>query len=307
MNKFIHSNNEWGSLKSVILGTATNAHWPVHCPAFRNLEKTTKWVDSPVPSGRVDQKIVDETNEDLEIFKQILESLDVVVYRPLDLDFESFDGMYNYCPRDRVLIVGNVAIDAPMLYPTRTKEIEAIRDFIPGTVISCLEPDTTFDAANICRLGKDLLYLVSDSGNIAGAEWLQAVLPDYHVHILDNIYNGVHIDSTIVPVREGLVVLNSDRIHKDNIPPPLKDWDKIWIGSDEIVSQGFVGYPYASKYIALNFLTVNQNLVICDPHQKELRKRLELHGVDSIGVNLRHSRTLGGGHHCVTLDLWRSL
>jgi N-dimethylarginine dimethylaminohydrolase len=302
----LSSSNEWDPLKEVILGTATNAHWPVKCPSFRNLEKTTSWKETPVPSGPVNQKIIDETNEDLDIFEKTLKSLGVVVHRPNNLNFASFDGMYNYCPRDRVLVVGNVVIDAPMLYPTRTKEIDAIRDFIPGTVINCLEPDATFDAANICRLGQDLLYLVSESGNVSGAKWLQAVLPGYRVHILDNIYKGVHIDSTIVPVREGLVVLNSDRIHRDNIPAPLKDWDKIWISGDQIVAQDFVEYPYASKYIALNFLTINPNLVICDPHQRELRKALSQHGVDTIGVELRHSRTLGGGHHCVTLDLWRS-
>jgi N-dimethylarginine dimethylaminohydrolase len=162
-----------------------------------------------------------------------------------------------------------------------------------------------FDAANICRLGNDLLYLVSESGNRQGAEWLREVLPNHKIHLLDNIYSGVHIDSTISPVREGLVVLNADRITNDNIPNVLKSWDKIWISGDEIVPQKFIGYPYASKYIALNFLTVNSNLIICDPAQVKLRQKLSRHNVDSIGVELRHSRTLGGGHHCVTLDLMR--
>ena len=66
-----------------------------------------------------------------------------------------------------------------------------------------------------------------------------------------------------------------------------------------------MGYPYASKYIALNFLTINPNLIICDPHQFYLRTELEKYNVESIGIELRHSRTLGGGHHCVTLDLVR--
>lgn len=301
----INSNNEWSPLKEVILGTATNAHWPAKCPNFRNLEKTTGWTETPVPQGPVDKKIVNETNEDLEKFREALESLDIRVYRPKDLDFESFDGMYNYCPRDRVLIVGNQVIDAPMLYPTRKKELSAIEHLLGNKFITCVDKDATFDAANICRIGKDLLYLVSESGNKKGAEWLQNVLPNHRVHILDNIYKGVHIDSTIVPVREGLVVLNADRINEKNIPPPLKTWDKIWISENDIVTQDFVNYPYASKYIALNFLTINPYLVICDPKQTYLRHRLAEHGVESIGVDLRHSRTLGGGHHCVTLDLYR--
>lgn len=305
--KLLNSYNEWDPLKEVIVGSATNAHWPKDCSAFRNLEKTTKWTMSPVPAGPVESWIVKEANEDLEVLSKTLESLGVKVHRPRNLDFESFDGMYNYCPRDRVLIIGDKVVDAPMLYPTRKKEIEAIAEYLSGTLISCVDSAVTFDAANICRLGKDLLYLVSDSGNRAGGQWLQNILGDeYKVHILENIYSGVHIDSTISPVREGLVVLNADRINESNVPEPLRSWDKIWIHGDQLHEQQFCQYPYASKYIGLNFLTVDPTTVICDPKQTYLRTQLEKYNVKTIGVDLRHSRTLGGGHHCVTLDLART-
>jgi len=241
----IRSYNEWDPLQEVILGTATNAHWPVSCPAFRNLENITAWKETPVPSGCVEQRIVDETNEDLENFKQTLESLSVKVHRPKDLDFQSFDGMYNYCPRDRVLIIGDKAIDAPMLYPTRTKEIDAI-DHLLDNVLHVDDDTAKFDAANICRLNDDILYLISESGNRNGAVWLEKIFPTHRIHILDNIYSGVHIDSTISPIREGLVVLNADRINESNLPSVFKSWDKIWVSGDDIVPQGFEGYPYAS-------------------------------------------------------------
>jgi len=302
----INSHNEWNKLGTIIVGTATNAHWPTHCPVFRTQEITTKWKETPVPKGSVDQLVINETNEDLDYFVSVLENLDVTVHRPKDLDFKEFDGMYNYCPRDRLLVIGDKVIDAPMVYPTRTKEIEALQHLIDSDIITCDDPEATFDAANICRLGKDLLYLVSESGNIKGAEWLQKTLgKDYTVHILDKQYAGVHIDSTISPVQDGLVVLNGDRINENNLPEIFKNWNKIYIKSEDIVPQGFIDYPYASKYIALNFLTVNPNLVICDPNQKVLRDSLDKMNVETVGVELRHSRTLGGGHHCVTLDLER--
>jgi N-dimethylarginine dimethylaminohydrolase len=258
-----------------------------------------------VPAGPVSKQIIDETNEDLDNFKNCLKSLGIKVLRPKDLNFQEFDGMYNYCPRDRVLIVGDQIIDAPMLYPTRKKELSAIEHLFDKSIIACTASDAIFDAANVCRLGKDLLYLISESGNRKGAEYLQQILPDHTIHILDNIYSGVHIDSTISPVREGLVVLNADRINSNNLPEIFKSWEKIWMSGDDIIPQSFVGYPYASKYIALNFLTINPNLIICDPKQSHLRKELSKHNVESIGIELRHSRTLGGGHHCVTLDLVR--
>ena len=50
---------------------------------------------------------------------------------------------------------------------------------------------------------------------------------------------------------------------------------------------------------------INPDLAIIDPKQETLRKKLDAHGVESIGVDLTESRTLGGGHHCVTLDTLR--
>ena len=38
------------------------------------------------------------------------------------------------------------------------------------------ENEILFEAANTVRMGKDLLYLVSSSGNYKGAKWLQSVL-----------------------------------------------------------------------------------------------------------------------------------
>lgn len=299
--------NEWNPLKKIIVGDATNAHWPKHCPAFRKLEKTTKWIQTPVPSGPVSEKIINEANQGLQELCSVLSDNGVEVLRPNVLDFPSFDGMYNYCPRDRALVLDEFIIDAPMLYPTRTKEIEAIEKYFDRPVVTCMDQNCKFDAANICRLGKDLLYLISESGNSAGARWLKNLVEPfgYKVHILDNIYSGVHIDSTISPVREGLVVLNADRINEDNLPSVFKKWDKIYLGKEDIVEQSFIRYPYASNYIALNFLALNPSTIICDPKQDRLRDRLQKFNVDTIGVELRHSRTLGGGHHCVTLDLIR--
>jgi len=303
----IYSVNEWDQLKRIVVGSATNAHWPVQCPIFRNQEKTTLWKETPVPAGPVDENIILEANKDLDNFSSILKNYGVVVERPTELDFHLFDGMYNYCPRDRLLIVGDKVIDAPMLYPTRKKEIEALNHLLDTEIIICNDPEATFDAANICRLGKDLLYLVSESGNIKGAKWLQETLGSkYTVHILDNLYSGVHIDSTISPVREGLVVVNGDRINSNNMPSVFKKWDVISISGKDLVAQPFIDYPYASKYIALNFLAINPNTVVCDQFQTVLRNELEKKNIETIGCELRHSRTLGGGHHCVTLDLERN-
>ena len=39
--------------------------------------------------------------------------------------------------------------------------------------------------------------------------------------------------------------------------------------------------------------------------QVKLRKLLQKHKIDSVPLQIRHSRTLGGSFHCVTTDIWR--
>ena len=38
--------------------------------------------------------------------------------------------------------------------------------------------EPAFDAANVLRLGRDLIYLVSATGNELGGHWLQSILGD---------------------------------------------------------------------------------------------------------------------------------
>jgi glycine amidinotransferase/scyllo-inosamine-4-phosphate amidinotransferase 1 len=158
------------------------------------------------------------------------------------------------------------------------------------------------DAANILRLGDSMLMLESASGNRAAYDWMCQHFP--HVPIeLCNFYSGVHIDSTVVALREGLVLLNGSRVNDANCPKIFADWQKIYV--TDVVPQEFYQYPYASKWIGLNMLSIDSDTVIVDAAQTDLIRTLEQRKFTVIPLALRHSRTLGGGFHCVTLDLVR--
>lgn len=305
MDDNVYSVNEWDPLRRVLVGTATHANWSSD-PEFQAAMAAAPWKDSRIVAGPVDAAITQRANESLDLLAETLTSLGVEVVRPTPRDYAALDEMSGYSPRDNVLIIGNQVILAPMAYPHRRREWEALSHaWGPDPVV--VPPSTVaFDAANVCRLGQDLLYLVSPTGSKEGATWLQEYLgPMYRVHALDNIYSGVHIDSTIVPVQEGLVILNAERVNNDNMPKVLRGWDKIWITRDDLAPQPFTHYPYASDWIGINLLMVNPRLAICDPKQAVLRAKLKYSGIETIGVELPESRTLGGGHHCTTLDLLR--
>jgi len=325
----IKSNNEYSTLRSIIIGTATNAHFPVNDKLFTLSMSQAGWLETPPPSGPVIQRIIDETNEDLQKLADTLAVLGVDVHRPDDIDYASIDGQYGYCPRDSLLVVDDLVIETPMSTLSRSNEANAFSTIkrkviaASGKWISAPRPrlhynenvldgifnltnnEPIFDAANVCRFGNDLLYLISDSGNEAGAKWLQTVLGDkYTVHTTD-CYASSHIDSTIVPISKDTVVLNASRVNDDNLPDFLKSWNKIYITDDMIIPQDFHEYPYASKWIAINMLAIGNNIVICDKNQPAIIHELKIHGFTVIPLELRHSRTLGGGFHCVTLDLVR--
>lgn len=300
----IHSFNEWDCLKEIVVGTATAAHWPVNAPSFRAQSETTTWRDTPLPSGPVPDWIIEETNQDLDRLVTVLTQAGVNTHRPSDLNFAAQDGMYNYCPRDRLLIAGDVIVDTAMQHSCRDMEIQALTAVTNGNTVISMPRDGTMvlDAANICRLGNTWLYLESASGNRAAAVWLQAQFPEINIELC-NFYAGVHIDSTIAVLREGLVALNASRVNETNCPAVFKHWQKIWV--NDCVPQSFYQYPYASKWIGLNMLSINSNTVIVDAAQTGLIRQIQKHKIEVIPLTLRHSRTLGGGFHCVTLDTWR--
>lgn len=302
----ISSYNEWDKLKRVVVGSATHANWPVLDKVFRNEAEQSLWTETPAPSGPVPQWIIDETEEDLHSLCSTLSQLGVEVVRPDPLNFQVHDGLYNYCPRDRLLVYGDTIVDPAMMYPCRDMEYQCYVDILEDAkqIISMPRNGWNFvlDAANILRLNDKMLMLESASGNRAAYDWMCHHFPNVEIELC-NFYAGVHIDSTVVPLREGLVLLNGSRVNESNCPRVFADWEKIYV--DDVVPQDFYQYPYASKWIALNMLVVDPQTVICDAQQTALRSLLEKRGFTVIPLVLRHSRTLGGGFHCVTLDLHR--
>ena len=319
----IYSKNEWDDLKQVIVVVADYANIPEIDKIFRVVNYADRDSVSDLKLGRYPKQVIDESNEDLDKFVNMLVSLNIDVLRPNRVPVE----YYNYCPRDTVFVHGNVALATPMSLSSRKFEFKNVEQHFDNLVIaknyqgddmyddSCIknadklaltEIAPKFDAANILRANDHLLYLVSNSGNKRGAEYLQELVGnDIKVHILENVYSYMHIDSTIAFLREGLLLANPSRIKsKDVLPGPFKNWDIIW--APEPIDIGhYPGYCNSSKWINVNLFSINPNLVVIEEHQHNLRKELEKYKIESAMLPLRHARTLGGCFHCVTLDLKR--
>ena len=84
----------------------------------------------------------------------------------------------------------------------------------------------------------------------------------------------------------------------------MKDFKIIWV--DDCVGRKFYKFPFASKWIGMNMLSIDPETIIVDEIQIDLIEQLKQEKFNVIALPMRQSRTLGGGFHCVTCDLERS-
>ena len=331
MAEKMRCDNDWGELKEIIVGTAKGYHFPDYNKSFHSCQ-FPEYDVRKVPYGtNYPAWVINEQESDLDTLAKILAMQGLIVHRP-DLTHIHPNNWHNYSPRDCTLIVGDTIIETPSPILNRQHETWGYRKTFASLnergykwikaptpilfdenfktdatgVPSLNNEEILFEAANCVRVNDDILFQVSNTGNEKGARWLQDVLGDkYKVHICKNLYSYAHLDSTIIPLREGLVMYNASRVNEDNEPELFKSWDKIWI--DECYSSSRkTNLPWgASAWIGMNMLSINPHLAIVDKKQKQIIEKLKKHNIDVIPLELRHDRLLAGGFHCVTLDLIR--
>ncbi len=377
----INSHNEWDALREVILGSADNLTAGLEFPNSVTpgvIEKAIEISKRAYPDW-----YKDEVNEDLEVFREILEKFGAKVHRPNDFgsenlvstpDWRSY-GADIYNVRDIHMVIGDTVIVSPSPsqfryfepnafydiwyqyfedgfkwitapkprligeyiipyyrdgYVEMTREDILQRKHMGGRIEKfhkLLEEEILFDAASTIRLGRDLIYLVSNTGNYKGAKWLQSILGrDYKVHTVTS-YRASHIDSTILPLRPGLVLINSARVNRDTCPDILKSWTGIYFdnvapvpGSELEFQKSVRDMVYkeltdlgvnsslnhiSSPWAGMNVLSLDPHTVLVHDRQKQLIRELEKHQLEVIPIQMRHCYTMLGGLHCSTLDVVR--
>ncbi|GAA1270911.1 amidinotransferase [Kitasatospora nipponensis] len=357
----VNSWDEFSTLREVVVGSAVGARLPSQADPSSWLScfpKTPADELAAIPVGSYARRVVEETEEDLEALCATLRDLGVTVHRPEVIDhaaefaspqWSAEGGFHSYCPRDLTLVVGDTVIEVASPMRARYFEVFGLRtlfhDYLrAGSRWLCAprpqlrdelfefdedglpllgESEPVFDAANVLRLGRDVFYQVSRSGNELGLRWLEStlgLLGDLRLHPLRGIYGYTHIDSTIALLRPGLVLLNPERIRPDTVPEALRGWDVLWCPPAEAVAQapaepaggpapealgGAPEHTLSESWIGMNLLMVNPETAIVESGQRGLIKQLEHAGITVLPHRLRHSRVLGGGFHCVTLDTRR--
>ena len=203
----VWSCNEWDPLEEVIVGNPLRARFPTPDPSTRVAEFPDHSLEQ-IPTGPFPQQIIEEAEEDLNAFVKLLENQGITVRRPETWPHEArfstihweSEGYYNYCPRDILLVIGDHIVETPNVMRSRAQETFSYRKLLleylqtgakwysapkPMLLDSLFDVDLdkptprndepAFDAANVLRFGRDLLYLVSGTGNELGGRWLQTI------------------------------------------------------------------------------------------------------------------------------------
>lgn len=212
----------------------------------------------------------------------------VTVYRPERIDWQKLGGYTAAMPRDGMLTVGNHIIEAPFAWSCRSQEIQlafskildtlaadptvrvirAPERPVPDTIYDGLLEDNpqqhqwavnnsrpSFDAADFMRFGKTLLGQLSHVTNQKGVEWLRQSVPEgYAVEIVDaDDAHAMHIDATLLPLRNGLLVYNPERVSEEALRrhAVLKDW--------QLVAYPFQPAPrtWPPRYMTSGWLLMN--------------------------------------------------
>lgn len=200
-------------------------------------------------------------------------------------------------------------------FPWDTESKER-KDWIKNYRYVTNETEPVFDAADILRLGKDLIVQHSFTTNRKGIEWLRRHTKSrgyrvHEIHFPDDL-SPTHIDCTLTAIvpptneRKGILISCPER------PIASDEYKKIFVGSNWEIKEGpqpfqkdVPEFCACSYWLSMNFFMVSPDRAIVEETEIPTINYLETMGIKCIRVPFRDVYSFGGGIHCATLDVRR--
>lgn len=283
------------------------------------------WTEMINPeTGKSETQMLEEENQ---AFIAILKSLGVKVYRPTEITVAFIkehygsdvllNGFSQDFPRDNMAVIGSKIIEFNLRTPIRKVDISGFRDILsekcsdskvkwfamPHTeLLKPARADTPFlEGGDVIVLGGTVLVgntqNPSVGSNAAGYQWLKNILGDqYQVKRVRLIESVLHLDCVLSVPRQGLAII-CEEAFLDGLPEPVKDYDLIKVGLEDVKRLAVNGVPVNSKNYILSYNRHNDNRHI----QAELEKR----GITVHRVFFGTHNGQGGSLRCATQPLKR--
>lgn len=295
-------NEDVEELVNTLKQLGVKVHRPIPLSKAIKFE-TPYWKSACIPALNVRDQAIILGNEILETPPQVrARYFENDLLKPIFYEYFQKGAKWTTMPKpimtdksfDTSYISGQNVPAMQEVYPQKTSEFD-------------IGYEMMFDAAQCIRFGKDILINVATKNHYLGFEWLQRHFEDkFNFHLLYQFADN-HIDSIVLPLKPGTLLLRNPGF-LSRLPEPLQKWDIIY--PPEPTENIFPEYEdddliLTTKYIDLNVLSIDENTIIVNSLFPELIKTLEQHGFTAIPVQHRHRRIFGGGFHCFTLDTVR--
>jgi glycine amidinotransferase len=185
--------------------------------------------------------------------------------------------------------------------------LEQRLEWVAERKFSTTEVEPLFDAADICRMGKDLFVQHGMTTNLKGAEWIRRHFPEHRVHVLN--FPGdpfpIHIDASFVPVRPGLMInCPTRKIRKGQ----REIFDRNGWEIVEAAQPAHKKSPplcWASPWLSVNMLVLDPKTVIVEASEVHQMEQMDKLGFEVIPIPFRDTYPFGGSLHCATADVHR--
>ncbi|KFY98999.1 hypothetical protein V500_01492 [Pseudogymnoascus sp. VKM F-4518 (FW-2643)] len=262
---FVHADDEWSPLKAVIVGRAGRSCFPSAPGPMIAATMPAAHVHRFQPKSPFPEGLVAKAELELNQFAAILEAEGIKVYRPPSgIDWLAEDGYTGAMPRDGLMSVNNVLIEACFAWSCRALEIEIAYGPILDEGGQGRQGDSCSAAGELLRRYSAVSRHVT---NQAGVDYMREKLPTgYRIEMLEvNDPSAMHIDATILPLRKGLLVYNPKKVTEEALRKHeiLADWK-------------LQAYPYipqeredpplymTSPWLCLNALVLNGEKVVVE-------------------------------------------
>jgi glycine amidinotransferase len=284
------------------------------------------------------KRICEETLEDLEGYKEILQQFGVEVLQPRVNPNERFlDNPGNYSrgplqPRDAQLVIGNELVFTWL----DTPEIEQrLLEYSDQNVVKSLKTDentynlmrgddwpeyTDYLANNYSNCPDEIENLFAPAPNITvvGKDVYVDIVHGFNKKTWDEKFGdqfrttaleiGGHNDACFHTIKPGAILSLQDIQN-------YKNKGKWWVPgeekNDEFTNfietwlQDWVGYVEETVF-DVNVLVLDEHHVcVANPNNEQVNTFLKKHNMEPVYVPWRHRYFWDGGLHCITLDLVR--
>jgi len=347
--KKVWSCNEWDPLEEVIVGTVKNSVVPKWNIALGSATPGhSKWFFDQYGQKSFPTDMIDKAESELDNLAKVMTDLGITVKRPTPIDFSVMaktpwwesTGLYAAMPRDVMMVIGDIIVEAPMAWRSRYFEIYAFRHLIEdyfrdgarwlaapkGSMndefynqafdpehaelngqrqFAISEKEVAFDAADFVRFGSDILVQKSEVTNNMGIEWVRRHIgSEYTIHEVSfDEEHPLHIDTSIVPLAPGKLLINPSWVKPEHLPPMFDSWEII--EAPEPTKPFDSALYFSSDWLTMNFLSIDEKRIIVEESEGPLMDLLSKHGFEPIPIPFRNFYPFGGSVHCATADIRR--